>query len=137
MSQSSAPSNLVPRELIDKEALSVLASCAANLEEKLGGPFLVNELKKNGANFEFSGSGAGMARGFAVVRVRVLAPAGKAPRVDSIIAFAQTPGDDGEMVVCPNIMMGANCQPGSGCKFDGSLPPLRSLLTGVPTLQII
>ena len=99
---------------MDEEVLSVLASCAANLEEKLGGPFVATTVSKtNRFHFEFRGT----APGFQVVSVRVLAPAGEAPRVDAIIAAVLSPGADGTPALACNMMMGADCQPGSGCKF--------------------
>ena len=99
---------------MDEEVLSVLASGAANLEEKLGGPFVATTVSKtNRFHFEFRGT----APGFAVVSVRVLAPAGEAPRVDAIIAAVLSPGADGTPALACNMMMGADCQPGSGCKF--------------------
>ena len=113
MAQFNAPSNQVPPPALDDEALTVLASCAANLEEKLGAAFVVSTVSKTNGTLEFRGT----APGFQVVSVRVLAPAGEAPRVDAIIAAVLSPGADGTPALACNMMMGADCQPGSGCKF--------------------
>ena len=111
MAQFNAPSDQVPP--LDDEALTVLASCAANLKEKLGAAFVVSTVSKTNGTLEFRGT----APGFQVVSVRVLAPAGEAPRVDAIIAAVLSPVADGTPALACNMMMGADCQPGSGCKF--------------------
>ena len=74
---------------------------------------MVSTVSKTNGTLEFRGT----APGFQVVSVRVLAPAGEAPRVDAIIAAVLSPGADGTPALACNMMMGADCQPGSGCKF--------------------
>ena len=107
---------------MDDEALAVLASCAANLEEKLGSAFVAMTVSNNiffeGYGLSFRGQAGAK---YAVVSVNVVVPpphTGEAPLVQAIMAAVLKPGaapGDNEMEV--RMMTGADCQPGSGCKF--------------------
>ena len=100
-------------------ALFAAANAAAPVPKvyiMMGQSNMLGEGKRMGmtnGTLEFRGT----APGFQVVSVRVLAPAGEAPRVDAIIAAVLSPGADGTPALACNVMMGADCQPGSGCKF--------------------
>ena len=106
---------------MDDEARAVLASCAANLEEKLGSAFVAMTVSNNiffeGYGLSFRGQ-AGAKYAAVSVNVVVQPPHIGPPVVQAIMAAVLKPGaapGDNEMEV--RMMTGADCQPGSGCKF--------------------
>ena len=104
---------------MDDEARAVLASCAANLEEKLGSAFVAMTVSKKIEGYGLSFRGQAGAK-YAVVSVNVVVqpPHIGPPVVQAIMAAVLKPGaapGDNEMEV--RMMTGADCQPWSSCKF--------------------